>query len=1005
MKKLRWVLIAILAAVMMSVALVACAPASSLKAPEDFKLRDGVLSWAKVDGADGYEVSVDGTAYTSVEEEEADLLELVTSTATTKIYVRALANGKAGKASEYDIVVVQLAAPEKPVVSEDPETHATRISWTAGENVNKYLVTITTNGTAGREITYSRNFFEPSSTGTYSLTVKARGYSSGNTLYLTSAASPASDTLDYLEGPTLGVESINTIYWESATEFDSYNLYVDGKKIRENVEMPAAGSPLNLVTGSDPVLTKTGEYTLQLEAVKDGKSYWSNPLLKYGTSNINPNEIYSFDNRKVNFTFPKTGVEISNERKYGDSGYSLKVDTTSIQSQLNFIKYASDGINDIDFRNVSQISYWLYIEPCETWTESTMPYHVAPKVKYDTGNKTFAPTTIDGQPVGDPEQNPEATDTVKVGEWTKIVINCVNEYDNVFILTFDNAWYGIWPDEVARHLTMYIDDIQYTQMAEPVAEPDEEYAYKLSYDKLGQASGSWLGSEFTEIDFGTENANKKVVLEMAISGNLKGEVSQPVGIFSAMNPQDLTNDFYWHPLLKEDINSVNSWTDIALNLKLNSEGKIYLTGFNQDPDSGVSFDIFIKDEPTISKDPAIDLTVIGTLYFAPIPLKTDLPEGTLVDVSIDLWVSSSSQYAGFGYASELWADNAISNGERLLSAEGASGIQTDGWVTKTFQTKVVSFDTIVFRQADKSDSFDLSDQGNYVLLYFENGNNSDVVRYKNVNIKEGSESMTMDQIGPFFFSVYPIETDLPVGTIVDVSLEISANSTSEYSSLGYADQFWADNTPNGTELISNDQITGEGFAPYTFRTSVIDKNEIVILQSPGNSKTYTMSGNYICLYFMNGNAGDYVKIKNVQITKVADIGKPLEQIGTLYFGLLALPTELAAGTDVTVTLKIDAATTSDYAHIGYATEQWANFVPSNDMALIASKAGGWSTDGFTEYTFETKVVDFESVAFQQATATKAYEMSGNYVLMYFQNGNATDHAWVKDISITQKTAS
>lgn len=79
---------------------------------------------------------------------------------------------------------------------------------------------------------------------------------------------------------------INTISWNMSEEIDSYNVYVDGKLAKENVT-----SPLNMVTGDNPAITATGEYNIQLEAVKGSTSTWSNILEEFGTSNINANEI------------------------------------------------------------------------------------------------------------------------------------------------------------------------------------------------------------------------------------------------------------------------------------------------------------------------------------------------------------------------------------------------------------------------------------------------------------------------------------------------------------------------------------------------------------------------------------------------------------------------------------------------------------------------------------------------------------------------------------------
>ena len=1029
MKKLRWLLMAILVLAAACIGFVACdTSGGGLSAPQGLELRDGVLEWDEVSGADSYEVSVNGSDYTAVEGTEADLLTLVTSKDVTKVYVRGVKGGEKGEAAEFAITVVQLDAPEKPTVEQDPDTHALRIKWNEVANGNRYLVTITTNGTAGREITYNRNYFEPTSTGNYSLVVKAKGYSSGNTLYLTSAASPASDVVEYLEGPVLAVANINEISWTTGeTEFDSFNLYINNQKVRENVEMPTEGA-YNLVTGSDPVLTKTGEYTVQIEAIKNGVSYWSNQLVEFGTSNINENEIYSFDNRKVNFTVSKPGVTVTDEQKHGDSGYSLKIDTTGIEQQLNFVQYSAEGINDIDFRNVAQVTYWLYIEPCDTWTEDTMPYHVAPKIKYDVPNTLCNPVSIDGVKVGDPDKDPEATDEIPVGEWVEVVIDCVNQHSNVLIMSFIAADPNIWPDNTGRYLTMYLDDITYTELLEAGDTPTDVYEYTLSYDRLAMFKGAWFGTEFIELDFGTDQANEKVTFELQIAGNLPETSVGNVGIFSTVNPNNVNDGNFFNQIPNALLQDAGTWTDFTLTVQLNAEGKIYLTAHNQSADA--AFDIFIKDEITVAENPAIELKQIGTFWYAAVPLKTDLPVGTLVEVELPISVTSSSQYSVFGYADMLWQDDGAPADDTIRNEPPYGGVFTEaqkgngstaGWVTKTFQTKVVDFDTVAFLQNKTRGTFDLSDAGNYVLLYIQSANENDSFRiggYKITDLTGGADiTAEMRQVGSMWFSAIALETDLPVGAPVSVTMQVDAATTSKDGLLQYVTSLWGDNAPNEGDVFDGMNKTEggwdtDGYKAISFTAKVVNFAEIDFNQASFNGGDFKMTGNYVLVVFQNGNAGDHVWIKDVQITDLtggAEYVGEIRQVGTFYFSAIALTTDLAVGTEVSVTMKVDAATKSDFGMLQYAISLYGDNTPNDTEGGTfegwGPTAGGWDTDGYKEVTFTAKVVDFAEVDFNQnGTIAGDFKMTGNYVLIVLQNGNADDHVWIKDVVITAAAA-
>ena len=390
--------------VLFALGMVACKDAKPVT-PEGLKLKNTELTWSEVEGLT-YEVSVDGTTYVATEDNSVDLLDIVTSESVTTIYVRAKSGKSKSEPATYDIVVVRLAKPEKPTISNNEETHELQFVWEEVENADKYYYSV--NG--GKWISTSKTNFIPSMEGEYTLSVKARGYADKNTLYLESEASEVSDVLSFRVGPNLMNENVNCINWESETEFDSYNLWINGEKVRENVT-----SPMNLVTGEDPVVTRTGEYDIQIEAIKDGQSAWSNIFKEWGTTNINEGEIFSFDNRQLRLTKHHAGAQISNEQFHGDSGYSLKLYDVP---QLNFIQYAADGINAVDYRDVTQISYWIYIEPIDGYEKDYVPAVCLPAAKYDYYASYFSP--IDAP----------------IGEWTKITIPCYNSYDGVFILSF-----------------------------------------------------------------------------------------------------------------------------------------------------------------------------------------------------------------------------------------------------------------------------------------------------------------------------------------------------------------------------------------------------------------------------------------------------------------------------------------------------------------------------------------------------------------------------------------
>ena len=518
--------------VLFALGMVACKDAKPVT-PEGLKLKNTELTWSEVEGLT-YEVSVDGTTYVATEDNSVDLLDIVTSETVTTIYVRAKSGKSKSEPATYDIVVVRLAKPEKPTISNNEETHELQFVWEEVENADKYYYSV--NG--GKWISTSKTNFIPSMEGEYTLSVKARGYADKNTLYLESEASEVSDVLSFRVGPNLMNENVNCINWESETEFDSYNLWINGEKVRENVT-----SPMNLVTGEDPVVTRTGEYDIQIEAIKDGQSAWSNIFKEWGTTNINEGEIFSFDNRQLRLTKHYAGAQISNEQFHGDSGYSLKLYDVP---QLNFIQYAADGINAVDYRNVTQISYWIYIEPIDGYEEDYVPAVCLPAAKYDYYASYFSP--IDAP----------------IGEWTKITIPCYNSYDAVFLLSFNHMYGENWPDGIARPYTMYIDDITYDVISE-VPAPATGYDYRLDF--IG-SKGEYHHPLMTAIDFGAEYANKTIEFSMEVCGTAPAEGEALLGFTNS--------DSTWYQLVidREKLSTTETWSTITGTWTLNENGQL-----------------------------------------------------------------------------------------------------------------------------------------------------------------------------------------------------------------------------------------------------------------------------------------------------------------------------------------------------------------------------------------------------------------------------------------------
>ena len=616
MKNLKKIVITSVTFVLFAVVFFLCSCGETPAVPDKLKMNNnGVLTWTAAENVE-YEISFDDIEYVSVEKNSVDLLMVVKSAETNKIYVRAKIGKNKSEPAVYEFKVVQLAAPNRAEISVDPVTHEEQFVWNEVENANRYYFSV--NG--GKWISTNKASFTPTMTGNFTISVKARGYANKNVLYLESDASPVSDNLSFLLGPSLRNDKINQISWETGEDFDSYNLWIDGVKVRENVT-----SPLNLVTGDNPILTKTGEYDIQIEAVKGEKSAWSNIHEEFGTSNINENEIYSFDNRIFNLTTPREIAQISNERYHGDSGYSLKV-FSDYYMQFNMIRYTSD-VNVFNFSDVTRISYWIYIESVDDYEYDYVPAYCLPAVKFGCPNVSFF-SSVDAP----------------IGEWTKVTIDCENYYDIVFIMCFHNAWADFWPDGQPHTYTMYMDDIVCESRDETVFEDD--YDYKLSYNALY----AWYSYKLTPInvnDIANEGkkesekidySNKTVFLEMEVCGTVTDETTSPVG-FAMFSIDDIPErslpdlvalEAAFGGYVQIDKTKISGliWNKIMIKCGLNERGEIYLScGRTSGEGEALPFKIYIRNVKVVDCDYVLDYTWATSGYNWYNPTRTAIDFG------------------------------------------------------------------------------------------------------------------------------------------------------------------------------------------------------------------------------------------------------------------------------------------------------------------------------------------------------------------------------------------
>ena len=496
----------------------------------NFKLNKSTcrLSWDSEDNAT-YEVSEDGVNWTQVKSDRINLLDVVTTTATTKIYVRAYAGDVKGESAEFPITVQALGIPEKATYYYDETTYERGFTWEQVQGANQYQVKVTSDGVAGNWINASgTNVHTVVDTGSYAIEVRCKGFFEGDVLMIPGGASEISETINIYSAPTLRVPDTNRITWMSDIEFESYKLSITDSLGNRTIydDVVLEGVDINLV--EEGYITKTGEYDIQIIGVKDGQLYGSNIWTEFGTLNINDNEIYSFDNRQMNLVFPQSGVTVSNEQYVGKTddpdsqvfGYSMKIDGTdsSVTGQLNIVKYGDYLDADMpvsDWRDITEITLQVYV-PTQTDAEGNEITSFSGdivSVRFEeyvaTDDYAYATAGYFTQSFFGDYEATYPTDT-----WVTITIPCEVPYSNVLVMHHRFAALG---------LVGYIDEITYTKAEDRSQSYNAaDYApegtqYIATVGRKGVLTGYQDGTR-TPINLGAEYAGKQVDLTFYVKG-------------------------------------------------------------------------------------------------------------------------------------------------------------------------------------------------------------------------------------------------------------------------------------------------------------------------------------------------------------------------------------------------------------------------------------------------------------------------------------------------------
>lgn len=930
------------------------------------------LSWTQLERATSYEVTIGEQTY-PVTEAKIDLTQHVTAAGEYVIGVKAVAGSVKSEAVSITITAQKLTAPEKPVIATDEYDHSVKFTWTVAEGA-KYLMQINNNG---KWLTNNDGVMQLQNSGDYVISVKQKGYAKENVLYIESDPSEPSDSYTFVKGPTLSLEDVCEVSWSNESDYDSFNVWINGELAKENVSM--TGGVYKLTGGESPAITKTGEYDVQIEAVKDGVSSWSNLLKELGTLNINENEIYSFDNGIAKMNVPKDGVSVTTERYHGESGYSLKFDISE-GTQVNIERYVDTEMpNAVDYTTVKTVSYWVYAEPIEGYTGEALPALNAPSFKWESpwtdkdGNATYKRRVF------------YADQAIPFGEWTKVTLDVAIPYDNVLLLSVSNWGLTDADGNAITAFVTYIDDI-YIEAIENVTVP-EDAEYVVEYDRAAVDGNSWQGFKFTEIDVGTDYANQTIYASMEVCGTADETFGEHTGLFnqSLNNTEPNYSANKWKALeISSSKLGSGEWTEVTVTLNVNADGKTYLTGMIwENVETRKPYYIFIKNVTPLVYDgtgtqapdgEGKNNGEAGSEYrqsLVTVP-AADLTVGTQVTVEMDIYITGT--YNTFSYIAAVEEVYSADGGElkewtKFFGGDNPGKIGS--WLHVKFDTTVRSFS--VLRLGPAYNKIETNCEKG-VYLFAGNFLSANSFAYKNVTVTEKIDMGTAAPNGVgkktspnsgYRNSVVALPvTDLEVGTMVLVEMDIYVNGTFDQCSYIYGvETVWTIESgaiKNAEAIILFSGATGSAntWIHLKYNTTVRSYSALCQGDVYDPIATNCEKGVYlVAANFLSLNSFNY---KNVSITQDAGtaapdgVGKTATPNSGYRHAVLALPaTDFNVDARVTVEMDIYITGTFDtYTRIYGVEGVWA--VPdgetiNSDSAIVLFSG---ATDAATATTWK-----------------------------------------------------
>ena len=405
-------------------------------------------------------------------------------------------------------------------------------------------------------------------------------------------------------------------------------------------------------------------------------------------------------------------------------------------------------------------------------------------------------------------------------------------------------------------------------------------------------------------------------------------------------------------------------------------------------------------------------------YQSFVGLSTDLPEGSYVQVEMDVYVTGTyDQYTqGIKWVDTVWTTSGgeVNNSPTIVDYATISA-NAGNWIHVTFNATVRDF--VVLRLNGNYTTMDTSAYGTAVYLVAHSFTSAESFNYKNVTITSAvplGVEKTSGNAKQYRQAFVGLPVDAPVGTAMTVEMDIYITGTYDQYTQGikWVDTVWT--TSGGevnaaTTIVDYATISANAgqWIHVAFEATV--RNFAVLRLNDQEYATMDTSayGTAVYLVAHSFTSAESFIYKNVTMKATFSAPDGTEKTANAngyHQAFVGLSTDLEAGTAVKVKMEIYVTGTAD----NNSSIKWVDTVYSVaggevnnaptivDYATMSANAGQWIS-----VEFDAIVKDYDVLRMNSAYATVDVSLYGNAVFLMAKNFKSDASFNYRNVVITE----